>query len=127
MFTFKEVSTTQVMVTTLAMAAVWLAGPELAHAAVALGEIGQNVAENSKGVAKGITMAGYAGGAGMGVFGCIEMYKAGKRQGDATYGGGATKLLIGAVLLGVGEALGSGSATIFGSDQTSGLGELGIK
>ena len=32
-----------------------------------VGEIGRNIADNSKGVAKGITMAGYAAGAGMGL------------------------------------------------------------
>ncbi len=56
-------------------AAVWLFSPEIAHAAVAFGEMGQNVAENAKGVAKGITMGGYAAGAGMGVWGCVDMYK----------------------------------------------------
>ncbi len=107
-------------------AAVWLFAPEIAHAAVAFGEIGQNVAENAKGVAKGITMGGYAAGAGMGVWGCVEMYKAGKHQGQSTYAGGITKVVIGALALGLGEFLGSGSATLFGSDQTSGLGELGL-
>jgi hypothetical protein len=34
------------------------------------------VADNAKGVAKGITMAGFAGGAGMGVWGCVDMYNA---------------------------------------------------
>lgn len=62
--------------TALGVAAVWLFAPEIAHAAVAFGEIGQNVAENAKGVAKGITMGGYATGAGMGVWGGIEMYNA---------------------------------------------------
>lgn len=107
-------------------AAVWLFAPEIAHAAVAFGEMGQNVAENAKGVAKGITMGGYAAGAGMGVWGCVEMYKAGKHQGQSTYAGGITKVVIGALALGLGEFLGSGSATLFGSDQTSGLGELGL-
>lgn len=107
-------------------AAIWLFAPEIAHAAVAFGEIGQNVAENAKGVAKGITMGGYAAGAGMGVWGCVEMYKAGKQQGQSTYAGGITKVVIGALALGLGEFLGSGSATLFGSDQTSGLGDLGL-
>ena len=54
----------------MGMAAVWLFAPEIAHAAVTFGEIGQNIADNSKGVAKGITMVrGYAAGAGMGVWG----------------------------------------------------------
>ncbi len=58
----------------MGMAAVWLFAPEIVQAAVTFGEIGQNVADNSKGVAKGITMAGYTAGAGMGVWGCVEMY-----------------------------------------------------
>ncbi|MDR3358395.1 MAG: hypothetical protein LBN96_06025, partial [Desulfovibrio sp.] len=60
----------------LGVAAVWMFAPEIAQAAVAFGEIGQNVADNAKGVAKGITMAGFAGGAGMGVWGCVDMYNA---------------------------------------------------
>jgi hypothetical protein len=70
------VSPARLTVTALSFAAVWLLAPEIAHAAVAFGEIGQNVAENAKGVAKGITMGGYATGAGMGVWGRIEMYNA---------------------------------------------------
>ncbi len=60
----------------LGVAVVWLLQPEIANAAVAFGEMGQNVAENAKGVAKGITMGGYAAGAGMGVWGCVDMYNA---------------------------------------------------
>ena len=108
------------------MAAVWLFTPEIINAAVTFGEIGQNVAESAKGVAKGITLAGYATGAGMGVWGCVDMYKATKNQGQSTYAGGLTKVVIGAMALGLGEFLGSGSATLFGSDQTSGMGELGL-
>lgn len=111
----------------VAASACYLFAPELVQAAIAFGDVGLNVAENSKGVAKGITMAGYAGGAGMGVWGCVEMYKAGKRQGESTYGGGIMKVIVGALVLGIGEFLGSGSMTLFGADQTTGLGELGIK
>ncbi len=110
----------------MGMAAVWLFAPEIVQAAVTFGEIGQNVADNSKGVARGITMAGYAAGAGMGVWGTVDMYKATKNQGQSTYAGGLTKVIIGALALGLGELLGSGSATLFGSDQTSGMGELGL-
>ena len=110
----------------MGMAAVWLSAPEIVQAAVTFGEIGQNVADNSKGVARGITMAGYAAGAGMGVWGTVDMYKATKNQGQSTYAGGLTKVIIGALALGLGELLGSGSATLFGSDQTSGMGELGL-
>lgn len=108
------------------MATVWLLAPEIVQAAVTFGEIGQNVAENAKGVAKGVTLAGYAAGAGMGVWGTVEMYKATKNQGQSTYAGGLTKVVIGALALGLGELLGSGSATLFGSDQTSGMGDLGL-
>ena len=100
--------------------------PEIVQAAVTFGEIGQNVAENSKGVAKGITLGGFCAGAGMGVWGCVDMYKAVRQQGQATYAGGLTKLMVGALLLGLGEFLGSGSATLFGTDQTTGLDELGL-
>lgn len=120
------VSPVRFTVACMGMAAVWLFAPEIVQAAVTFGEIGQNIADNSKGVARGITMAGYAAGAGMGLWGTVEMYKATKNQGQSTYAGGLTKVMIGALALGMGELLGSGSATLFGSDQTSGLGELGL-
>lgn len=121
-----SVSPVRFTVACMGMAAVWLCAPEIVHAAVTFGEIGQNIADNSKGVAKGITMAGYAAGAGMGVWGCVDMYKATKNQGQSTYAGGLTKVVIGALALGLGELLGSGSATLFGSDQTSGIDDLGL-
>ncbi|WP_300907039.1 hypothetical protein [uncultured Desulfovibrio sp.] len=121
-----SVSPVRFTVACMGMAAVWLFAPEIVQAAVTFGEIGQNIADNSKGVAKGITMAGYAAGAGMGLWGTVEMYKATKQQGQSTYAGGLTKVIIGALALGMGELLGSGSATLFGSDQTSGLGALGL-
>lgn len=123
---FTAVSPLRFTVAFLGIAAVWLLAPEIAHAAVTFGEIGQNIADNSKGVAKGITMAGYAAGAGMGVWGTVDMYKATKNQGQSTYAGGLTKVVIGALALGLGELLGSGSATLFGADQTSGMGDLGL-
>ena len=121
-----SVSPVRFTVACMGMAAVWLFAPEIVHAAVTFGEIGQNIADNSKGVARGITMAGYAAGAGMGVWGCVDMYKATKNQGQSTYAGGLTKVVIGALALGLGELLGSGSATLFGADQTSGMSDLGL-
>ncbi|MDR3812162.1 hypothetical protein [Bilophila wadsworthia] len=121
-----SVSPVRFTVACMGMAAVWLFAPEIVQAAVTFGEIGRNIADNSKGVAKGITMAGYAAGAGMGLWGTVEMYKATKQQGQSTYASGLTKVIIGALALGLGEFLGSGSATLFGSDQTSGMGELGL-
>ena len=128
---FSAVSLSPVRVTAaaLAAAAVWLFAPELAHAAITFGDIGQNVADSAKGVAKGVTMAGFASGAGMGVWGCIDLYKASKGQSGQTgnYAPGVAKVVIGALALGIGEFLGSGSATLFGSDQTTGLDELGLR
>ena len=121
-----SVSPVRFTVACMGMAAVWLFAPEIVQAAVTFGEIGRNIADNSKGVAKGITMVGYAAGAGMGLWGTVEMYKATKQQGQSTYASGLTKVIIGALALGLGEFLGSGSATLFGSDQTSGMGELGL-
>ena len=121
-----SVSPVRFTVACMGMAAVWLFAPEIVHAAVTFGEIGQNIADNSKGVAKGITMAGYAAGAGMGLWGTVDMYKATKNQGQSTYAGGLTKVIIGALALGLGEFPGSGSGTLFGADQTSGIGELGL-
>jgi hypothetical protein len=74
--TYSTVSPSRITATALAAAAVWLLSPEIVHAAVTFGEIGQNVAENAKGVAKGITMGGFAMGAGMGVWGLVDMYNA---------------------------------------------------
>lgn len=121
-----DISSVRLSIFFMAITAIYLFAPELAQAAIGFGEIGQNVADNAKGVAKGITMGGYAAGAGMGVWGCVDMYKAGKQQGNSTYAGGITKVIIGALALGLGEFLGSGSATLFGSDQTTGLDDLGL-
>lgn len=111
----------------MGIAAVWLFTPELVQAAaVTVGEMGYNAADNAKGVAKGFTVGGYAAGASMGVWGCVDMYKATKRQGESTYFGGLIKILIGSLALGIGELYGSGSASLFGSDQTTGLDELGL-
>lgn len=123
------VSPVRLTAAALAAAAVWLFAPELAQAAVTFGDIGQNVADSAKGVAKGITVSGFAAGAGMGVWGCIDMYKASKSQSgqSGNYAPGIAKVVIGALALGIGEFLGSGSATLFGSDQTTGLDELGLR
>jgi hypothetical protein len=109
----------------MAISAVWF-WPELAQAAVSFGEMGQNVAQNAKGIAKGITAGGFAAGVGMGVWGVIDMYKATHSQGQQSPVRGVVKILLGGLLLGLGEFLGAGSATLFGTDQTSGLGELGL-
>ena len=128
-FSLEAVSPVRFTAAALAAAAVWLLAPEMALAAVTFGDIGQNVADSAKGVAKGVTMAGFASGAGMGVWGCIDLYKATKSQSgqSGNYAPGVAKVVIGALALGIGEFLGSGSATLFGSDQTTGLDELGLR
>ena len=117
-----DISPARITVAGLAAAAVWLLAPELAQAAITL-------ADSAKGVAKGITVGGFAAGSGMGVWGCIDMYKASKSQTgqSGNYAPGIAKVVIGALALGIGEFLGSGSATLFGSDQTTGLDELGLR
>ena len=124
-----DISPARITVAGLAAAAVWLLAPELAQAAITFGDIGQNVADSAKGVATGITVGGFAAGSGMGVWGCIDMYKASKSQTgqSGNYAPGIAKVVIGALALGIGEFLGSGSATLFGSDQTTGLDELGLR
>ncbi len=128
-FSLEAVSPVRFTAAALSAAAVWLLVPELALAAVTFGDIGQNVADSAKGVAKGVTMAGFASGAGMVVWGCIDLYKASKSQSgqSGNYAPGVAKVVIGALALGIGEFLGSGSATLFGSDQTTGLDELGLR
>ena len=128
-FSLEAVSPVRFTAAALSAAAVWLLVPELALAAVTFGDIGQNVAGSAKGVAKGVTMVGCASGAGMGVGGCIDHYKASKSQSgqSGNYAPGVAKVVIGALALGIGEFLGSGSATLFGSDQTTGLDELGLR
>lgn len=128
-FSLEAVSPVRFTAAALSAAAMWLLVPELALAAVTFGDIGQNVADSAKGVAKGVTMAGFASGAGMGVWGCIDLYKASKSQSgqSGNYAPGVAKVVIGALALGIGEFLGSGSATLFGSDQTTGLDELGLR
>ena len=128
-FSLEAVSPVRFTAAALSAAAVWLLVPEWALAAVTFGDIGQNVADSAKGVAKGVTMAGFASGAGMGVWGCIDLYKASKSQSgqSGNYAPGVAKVVIGALALGIGEFLGSGSATLFGSDQTTGLDELGLR
>ena len=122
----KHFAATRIALTCLGCAAICLYGAEMVNAAVAFGEIGQNVAENAKGVAKGAQYAGFAGGVIMAVLGITDMYKASKGNGQHTYQAGIVKVLAGGLLLGIGAFLGSGSATLFGSDQTSGLGDFGL-
>lgn len=70
----KHCNPTTVAVAWLGCAAAWLFAPELAQAAVAFGDMGQNVADNAKGIAKGIQYVGFAGGLGMAVLGVVDMY-----------------------------------------------------
>ena len=112
----------------VAMFACVLYAPEIVAAAVALGEIGQNVAENAKGAAKGIMYFGFAMATGMFFWGGFELYKASRQgSGGATYPGGFIKIGVAMLILAVSAVISGVSATIFGSDQTTGLSELGLR
>lgn len=78
----------------LGAGAAFLLAPDAADAAITAGEMGLNIADNAKGVAKGITMAGFATGIGMGLCGGIEMFKAAKERNDGSYKSGMVKVLI---------------------------------
>ena len=118
----------RISIACVAMLACVLYASEIVAAAVALGEIGQNVAENAKGAAKGIMFFGYAMATGMFLWGGFELYKASRQGGGgATYPGGFIKIGVAMLILGVSTVIGSASATFFGSDQTTGLSELGLK
>jgi hypothetical protein len=55
------------------------------------------------------------------------MYKSVNAQGTQNnQTKGLNKIAIGALLLGLSGILGAASATMFGSDQTTGYGELGL-
>ena len=84
-FSLASVSPMRMTVASLCAAAVWLFAPELAHAAVTFGDIGHNVADSAKGVAKGITVTGFAAGAGMGVWGCVDMYQPLQRNDSSSH------------------------------------------
>ena len=84
-FSTSSLSPGRVTVAALCATAVWLFAPELAHAAITFGEIGRNVADSAKGVAKGITLTGFASGAGMGVWGCVDMYQPLQRNDSSSH------------------------------------------
>jgi uncharacterized membrane protein len=112
----------------IAMFACILYAPQIVMAAVALGEIGQNVAQNAKGAAKGIMYFGFTMATGMFFWGGFELYKASKQgSGGYTYPGGFIKIGVAMLILGASAVISSFSATLFGSDQTTGLNELGLR
>lgn len=100
--------------------------PDFAWANVGFGQMGENVKTNALGVAQGIMYTGFAAGVGMAVWGCFDLYGAGTGRSNASYGKGFGKILVGALLLGLGAFIASGSTTFFGSDQSSGLQDLGF-
>lgn len=100
--------------------------PETVWANVGFGQIGENVKSNSLGIAQAIAYSGYAIGLGYGIWGCVDLAMAGNGRSSATSAGGLKKIFIGALLLGIGALLSAGSATLFGSDKTTGLKELGL-
>ncbi len=100
--------------------------PELSFANTGFGDIGNNITENSKGVAEALKFLGYTAGMGFVVWGCFDLYGATNGRGNSTYASGLIKILIASLLLAAPSVIGSSSTTIFGTDQTTGLGELGL-
>lgn len=90
-----------------------------------LGELGENVASNMSGLAKGVQYGAFFIGLVFAVLGIVEFKGVGQKPG-CTVGGGVVKLGVGVCLLGLGAFLTSSSTTIFGSDENQGLGELGL-
>lgn len=81
------------------------------------GDIGNNIADNAGGVAKGAMYVGYAGGVIM-VIMAIFKARESKREGGHGFGASIVMGLTGIALLSLGVVLSLGSSTLFGSDQT---------
>lgn len=104
---------------------ILLMHPNVALAAD-LGSVGETVGDNLKRGAAALKYLSFTGGLYYGISGLKGMYDAQRQQGQVTMGQAATKLGIGAGLAGIGGVIQTMSATMFGSDQASGLGELGF-
>jgi hypothetical protein len=101
--------------------------PEVAHAAVALGDMFTNIGTNMKQAGPAIKYGSFAVGGVMsatGVKGIYDSQRAG--GGQVPLKDGIIKLAVGVGLLSLGGVIQSGSVTLFGSDQASGVGELGL-
>ncbi len=101
--------------------------PEISHADIGLGDVGNNITANAKGVAEAVQFIGYVGGVVCVVWGCFDLYKANDNQGGGTsYAGGFKKILIGVLLLAIGAIISVGSVTLFSTDEADGLTDLGL-
>ncbi|MGL4208169.1 MAG: hypothetical protein ACRCTY_02150 [Candidatus Adiutrix sp.] len=89
-----------------------------------LGDIGENIAGNMSGVAKGIQYAAFAGGVMSTVMGINDFRNVSSQK--ATVGQAVTKIAVGTAFLGLGAFISMSSSTIFGGDESSGMGELGL-
>jgi hypothetical protein len=87
--------------------------------------LGENAATQVSGIAKVVQYGAFLGGLVLVVMGLFDFYKAGSSP-QHTVGSGAKKCVVGAVLLGLGAIITAFSASIFGSDQSSGMGEIGL-
>lgn len=90
-----------------------------------LGDLGENVASNMSGLAKGAQYGAFFIGLVSFIAGIFEFKGVGHKQG-CTVGGGVLKCGVGVCLLGLGAFLTASSTTIFGTDESSGMGELGL-
>lgn len=91
--------------------------PDMASAAVQLGDIGRNIGGNASGMTYGAHMFFVFLGWVMAGIGILMAFTAHKKHEPAT--GGVLTFLAGVVVISLTAIIGSGTATIFGSDTSS--------
>lgn len=107
------------------MATVMLLDVKTLLAQGGLGDIGENVASNMSGLARGVQYGAFFLGLVSFVAGIMEFRGINGKPG-CTVSGGVIKCAVGAALLGLGAFLSASSTTIFGTDESDGLNVLGL-
>ncbi len=123
---FIEAESLRITVAFLSMASVMLFQPEIVHAAASFGDIGETIGENAKGMALAALMLGFFAGVVFGIFGVSDFVKASRQGSQDSYYSATWKIIVAVCLLGFSAVIGSGSMTIFETDQTTGFDELGL-
>lgn len=98
-------------------AAAGMIVPDVASAAVSLGQIGQNIGSNATGMTYGAHMFFVFLGWVMAGVGVLMGFTAHKKHEPAT--GGILTFLAGVVIISLTAIIGTGSTTLFGSDTSS--------
>ncbi len=91
-----------------------------------LGSIGQNIGDNIKAFVPAVKYGGMIVGLVILIIGIANLISANKGHGTVTLGSAIVKIVVGVLLLGIGAIAGSVSSTIFGSDEATGIDELGL-